>query len=66
MAETKQSTTAAPKAAAPSAPLGPAAESGDPAVHKLLADLDIARRNDNADGVNAAVKALADLGYSAA
>lgn len=66
MPESKQSITAAAKAAAPSAaPLGPASESGDPAVHKLLADLDIARRNDDADGVKAAQQALADLGFSA-
>jgi hypothetical protein len=44
----------------------PAGESGDPAVHKLLADLETARSNNDADGVKAARDALADLGYSAA
>lgn len=43
----------------------PAAESGDPAVHKALADLQTARLNGDDDGVKAAVKALADLGVAA-
>jgi hypothetical protein len=65
MPDPKQSTQAAVKAAAPSAsPLGPAGESGDPAVHKLLADLETARSNGDGDAVKAARDALAALGFS--
>lgn len=42
----------------------PASESGDPAVHQLLAEQDIARRNGDEDGVKEASKKLADLGYA--
>jgi hypothetical protein len=45
--------------------LAPAGESGDPAVHKLLADLETARSNNDADGMKIAQAALADLGFSA-
>lgn len=55
--EKKTETKAAPK-------LSPAAESGDPAVHQLLAEQDIARRNGDEDGVKEASKKLADLGYA--
>jgi len=69
MAETKkpdQSSSAAKEAAAaPKASLAPAAESGDPAVHQLLAELDIARSNGDEGGVKAAVDALAELGFKA-
>jgi hypothetical protein len=41
----------------------PASESGDPAVHQLLAEMDTARRNDDEDGVKAAQDRLAELGY---
>jgi hypothetical protein len=63
MAEQKQAEQ--PKAAPQKAPepvLGSAAESGDPAVHQLLAARDIAERNGDADAVKAADKALAGLG----
>jgi hypothetical protein len=52
-------------AAAPKASLAPAGESGDPEVHRLLAELETARSNGDQDGVKAAVDALADLGVSA-
>jgi hypothetical protein len=54
-----------PKAAPQKAPepvLGSAAESGDPAVHQLLAARDIAERNGDADAVKAATATLAGLG----
>lgn len=62
MAEVKPQ--AQPKPEPPKrAPLAPAAASGDPAVHKLLADLQSARMNGD-DGAVAAVAAqLAELGY---
>ena len=71
MAEEKKTTTApttapkqhpAPKQT-PARRLLPASESSDPAVHQLLAEMDIARRNDDEDGVKRAQDALADLGY---
>ena len=57
-------TTRRPPRPSPATPT-PAAESGDPAVHKLLADLQTARLNDDKDGAADAVKALADLGVKA-
>jgi hypothetical protein len=42
--------------------LGTAAESGDPAVHALLAQRDIADRNGDQDAVKALTGQLADLG----
>lgn len=66
MADPKKSDAPAKEAAAaPKASLAPAAESGDPAVHQLLAELETARSNDAADGVKAAVDALAELGFRA-
>jgi hypothetical protein len=50
----------AAKAAAPV--LGSAAESGDPAVHQLLAQRDIADRNGDKEAAKAATAALAELG----
>lgn len=52
--------------AAVASPLAPASASGDSAVHKLLAELDIHRRNGDEAGVAAAVAALAELGFAAA
>lgn len=49
------------KTAKPS--LGPASESGDPAVHQLLAEQDIARRNGNDKEVESIAAKLAELGY---
>ncbi len=67
MADKKADTSASASAsAAAKAPAyGPASESGDPAVHKLLADLETARLNDDDDGQKAAKDALAELGYEA-
>lgn len=76
-----ESASAAPgeKRSASRAPLLKASESGDPAVHKALADLQAAQMNQqshqdaaeqaadlaegNDEAVEAAKKALADLGY---
>ncbi len=60
--DTKKATVSVKAAPAPT--LAPAGESGDPAVHKLLADLETARRNNDADGVKAAQAALLTLGFS--
>jgi hypothetical protein len=66
MPDQKTSYTSSKAAPAPSPPpLAPAGESGDPAVHKLLADLETARSNGDADGVKVAQAALAELGFSA-
>ena len=54
---------AEPKVAA--VKLAPAGESGDPAVHQLLAELETARSNGDDAGVTAAKTALADLGVGA-
>jgi hypothetical protein len=43
--------------------LAPAAESSDPAVHQLLAERDIAARNNDTDAAEAATARLAELGY---
>lgn len=67
MAEQKQQQAEQPKAAPQKAAepvLGSAAESGDPAVHQLLAARDIADRNGDTEAVKAADKALAELGYA--
>jgi hypothetical protein len=64
--KSSQSTSADKSAAAaPKVSLAPAGESGDPAVHQLLAELETARSNGDQDGVKAAVDALAGLGVSA-
>jgi hypothetical protein len=66
MPDQKTSPTTA-KSTAPSVKsLSPAGESGDPAVHKLLADLATARHLGDDAGAQAAIKALTDLGVSAA
>ena len=61
MADTKPAAPAAP--AAPKGKLTPAAESGDPAVHKLLADIQTAQLNGDSDGEKNLRKQLAELGY---
>jgi hypothetical protein len=55
--EKKTETKAAPSKS-------PASESGDPAVHQLLAEQDIARRNGDDEKVKEASKKLADLGFA--
>jgi hypothetical protein len=65
MPDQKTSYTSAKTSTPASKPLSPAGESGDPAVHKLLADLETARSNGDADAIKAAQTALAELGFSA-
>jgi hypothetical protein len=43
--------------------LARASESGDPAVHALLSQLQTARSNDDDDQVKAVTKKLAELGF---
>lgn len=43
--------------------LAPASESGDPAVHQLLAQKQAAQMNDDADELKRISKELAELGY---
>jgi hypothetical protein len=43
--------------------LAPAAESTDPAVHQLMAEVDILRQNGDDDAVQAKLADLAELGY---
>jgi len=64
MAEQKQAEQqkAAPQKA-PEPALGSAAESGDPAVHQLLAARDIAERNGDEEAVKALTGQLAALGF---
>lgn len=47
----------------PAPNLLPASASSDPAVHQLLAEMDIARSNGHDEGVKAAQDRLRDLGY---
>lgn len=66
MPEVKPSTAKSddPRPSAPAkAGLSQASESSDPSVHKLLADIQTARLNDNNDEVKALTKELADLGF---
>jgi hypothetical protein len=53
----------APAKAEPKPVLGSASASSDPAVHQLLAELEIHERNGNKGAAEACVKVLADLGY---
>ena len=59
MAETKKETAKAE----PKPVLGSASASSDPAVHQLLAELEIHERNGNKGAAEACIKALAELGY---
>jgi hypothetical protein len=43
--------------------LAPASESGDPAVHQILAELDISRRNEDDEQVKTLTERLAKLGF---
>ena len=47
----------------PAPVLAPASESGDPAVHQLLAARQTAEMNGSDEGVKAATDALAKLGF---
>lgn len=61
MEDKRQTTITKP---VPSAPvLAPASESGDPAVHQLIAEMDIARRNGDDARVESLTARLADLGF---
>lgn len=63
MAEATKKTE--PKAEAKAEPvrLARAAEATDPAVHHVMAELQTAQMNDNAEQVAALTKKLNDLGY---
>lgn len=63
MPEGKKTEATAAAAAPTSGKLARASESGDPAVHALLAQLETARSNDDDDQVKAVTKELADLGF---
>lgn len=68
MADSKkpvEAATAAPgeQRAASRPALAKASESSDPAVHKLLADIQTAQMNGNDEQAEAARKALAGLGF---
>lgn len=60
-----EAATAAPgeKRSASRPPLAKASESSDPAVHKLLADIQTAQMNGNDEQADAARTALAELGF---
>ncbi|HZN76021.1 MAG TPA: hypothetical protein VFC00_30690 [Micromonosporaceae bacterium] len=53
----------ATKKTEPPRQLARAAEATDPAVHHLLAEIQTARMNENADRLAALTKQLNDLGY---
>ena len=59
MAETGKK-AAAP---APKKVLARASESGDPSVHQLMAELQTAQLNDDADAASSLAAQLAELGY---
>jgi hypothetical protein len=59
MPETKKDTAAKPE---PKPVLGDAGASSDPAVHQLLAELEIHERNGDKDAVKAVTARLAGLG----
>jgi hypothetical protein len=61
--KTEAASVAKPEAAPASGKLARASESGDPAVHALLAQLETARSNDDDDQVKAVTKKLAELGF---
>lgn len=65
MKATPKSTSPKPtaKPPAPAPTLAPASNSGDPAVHQLLAELQTARSNGDDEKVQALTSQLADLGY---
>jgi hypothetical protein len=61
--KTEAASAAKTEAAPASGKLARASESGDPAVHALLAQLETARSNDDDDQVKAVTKKLAELGF---
>jgi hypothetical protein len=63
MAEEKKAVVKPPPVAAPAPALGRASESGDPAVHQVLAEMDIARRNEDDEQVKTLTERLAKLGF---
>jgi hypothetical protein len=65
MAETKttETKTSEPKPAPVGSKLAPAAESSDPAVHQLMAEMYTAQQNDDKDAEAAARKELRQLGF---
>ena len=64
MAEDKKAAAEQPKKAAGPAPLGDAGSSSDPRVHDLLAQREIAVRNEDKAAVEALTAQLADLGVA--
>lgn len=63
--DAKPSASAPTKAAPVKPELTPAGESGNPAVHQLLAELETHRSNGDLDEVQDIVDYLATLGFSA-
>lgn len=65
MPEEKKHTTAEskPVVASPAPVLAPASESGDPAVHQILAERQTAAMNSDEGAIAAADSALAKLGF---
>lgn len=65
MAEDKKTepSTRKPAPVSPAAALLPAAQSSDPAVHQVLAEIQTARANGDDDQATALTKRLAELGY---
>jgi len=61
--ETKTAETKPAAGAAPRGNLAPAAESSDPAVHQLLAEIQTAQMNDDKDAEKDAREDLRALGY---
>jgi hypothetical protein len=62
--ESKSSASSESKPVTPSkTKLAPASESGDPAVHALLAQLETAKSNGDDEQAKAVTKKLADLGF---
>ena len=53
-----------PKAAPPPLVLGSAAESGDPAVHQVLAERETAISNGDEDAAAVLTRRLAELGFA--
>ena len=60
---TEKAALEAERAAGPGG-LAPASESGDPVIHKILAEQDIARQNGDQDRVDECTERLANLGYA--
>ena len=63
VADAKSEPKPEPEPKAASGKLAPAAASGDPEVHALLAEQETAKSNEDDDAVQAVTKKLADLGF---